>query len=50
MIVFAKPIKFAALFIFGNLLRLAHQMEMVFDIVRVLATVIIYHGCMVIDD
>ncbi|CAL5206540.1 unnamed protein product [Lathyrus oleraceus] len=56
MIVFAKPIKFAILFTFGNLLAVgstafllgpAQQMEMMFDPVRVFATSI-YLGCVVI--
>ncbi|KEH40302.1 putative vesicle transport protein, Got1/SFT2 [Medicago truncatula] len=56
MIVFAKPIKFAVLFTFGNLsavgstaflLGPAQQMEMMFDPVRVFATAI-YLGCVVI--
>nr|XP_027189093.1 vesicle transport protein SFT2B isoform X2 [Cicer arietinum] len=56
MIVFAKPIKFAVLFTFGNLLAVgstafllgpAQQMEIMFDPVRVFATAI-YLGCVVI--
>ncbi|KAH1076679.1 hypothetical protein AAZX31_19G062000 [Glycine max] len=56
MIVFAKPIKFAALFTFGNLLAVgstafllgpAQQLGMMVDPVRVFATAI-YLGCVVI--
>ncbi|KAB2620342.1 vesicle transport protein SFT2B [Pyrus ussuriensis x Pyrus communis] len=56
MIVFAKPIKFAVLFTFGNLLAVgstaflfgpARQMRMMFDTVRVFATAI-YLGCVVL--
>ncbi|XP_050387797.1 uncharacterized protein LOC126804072 [Argentina anserina] len=56
MIVFAKPIKFAILFTFGNLLAVgstaflfgpAQQMRMMFDSVRVYATAI-YLGCVVL--
>ncbi|XP_045808630.1 vesicle transport protein SFT2B isoform X1 [Trifolium pratense] len=56
MIVFAKPIKFALLFTFGNLLAVgstgfllgpAQQMAVMFDPVRVFATAI-YLGCVVI--
>ncbi|TKY55984.1 Vesicle transport protein SFT2B [Spatholobus suberectus] len=56
MIVFAKPIKFAVLFTFGNLLAVgstafllgpAQQLGMMFDPVRVFATAI-YLGCVVI--
>ncbi|CAB4271600.1 unnamed protein product [Prunus armeniaca] len=56
LIVFAKPIKFAVLFTFGNLLAVGstaflfgpgQQMRMMFDSVRVYATAI-YLGCVVI--
>ncbi|KAK9914498.1 hypothetical protein M0R45_038273 [Rubus argutus] len=56
MIVFAKPIKFAILFTFGNLLAVgstaflfgpAQQMRMMFDTVRIYATAI-YLGCVVL--
>ncbi|KAK7261610.1 hypothetical protein RIF29_27925 [Crotalaria pallida] len=56
MIVFVKPIKFAVLFTFGNLLAVgstafllgpAQQFQMMFDPVRVFATAI-YLGCVVI--
>ncbi|XP_015878202.2 uncharacterized protein LOC107414579 [Ziziphus jujuba] len=56
LIVFAKPIKFAILFTFGNvlavgstafLLGLGQQMRMMFDSVRIYATAI-YLGCVVI--
>ncbi|KAM1054847.1 hypothetical protein ACFX13_002185 [Malus domestica] len=56
MIVFAKPIKFAVLFTFGNLLAVgstaflfgpARQLRMMFDTVRVFATAI-YLGCVVL--
>ncbi|CAL0324050.1 unnamed protein product [Lupinus luteus] len=56
MIVFARPIKFALLFTFGNLLAVgstafllgpAKQYRMMFDPVRVFATTI-YLGCVVI--
>nr|ACU17006.1 unknown [Glycine max] len=56
MIVFAKPIKFAALFTFGNLLAVgstafllgpAQQLGMMVDPVRVFATAI-YLGCVAI--
>ncbi|XP_058724637.1 uncharacterized protein LOC131596095 [Vicia villosa] len=56
MIVFAKPIKFAILFTFGNLLAVgstafllgpAQQMQMMFDRVRVFATAI-YLGSVVV--
>ncbi|KAK7384997.1 hypothetical protein VNO78_30704 [Psophocarpus tetragonolobus] len=55
MIIFAKPIKFAVLFTFGNLLAVgstafllgpAQQLGMMFDRVRVFATAI-YLGCVV---
>ncbi|PRQ60419.1 putative vesicle transport protein, Got1/SFT2 [Rosa chinensis] len=56
MIVFAKPIKFAILFTFGNLLAVgstaflfgpAQQIRMMFDTVRIYATAI-YLGCVVL--
>ncbi|KAJ4705845.1 Vesicle transport protein [Melia azedarach] len=56
MIVFVKPIKFAILFTFGNLLAVgstafligpAQQINMMFDSARVYATAI-YLGCVVI--
>ncbi|KAL1352959.1 hypothetical protein HN51_016927 [Arachis hypogaea] len=56
MIVFAKPIKFALLFTFGNVLAVgstafllgpAQQLGMMFDTARVFATAI-YIGCVVI--
>ncbi|XP_061356175.1 uncharacterized protein LOC133300610 [Gastrolobium bilobum] len=56
MIVFAKPIKFAVLFTFGNLLAVgstafllgpAQQLGMMFEPVRVFATAI-YLGCVVV--
>ncbi|MED6196147.1 hypothetical protein PIB30_044647 [Stylosanthes scabra] len=56
MIVFAKPIKFALLFTFGNVLAVgstafllgpAQQLGMMFDTVRVFATTM-YVGCVVI--
>ncbi|KAF3432835.1 hypothetical protein FNV43_RR23937 [Rhamnella rubrinervis] len=56
LIVFTKPIKFAILFTFGNvlavgstafLLGLGQQMRMMFDSVRIYATAI-YLGCVVI--
>ncbi|XP_054788186.1 uncharacterized protein LOC129294090 isoform X3 [Prosopis cineraria] len=56
VVVFAKPIKFAVLFTFGNLLAIgstaflvgpAQQIGMMFDPVRVVATAI-YLGCVVI--
>ncbi|KAI4307122.1 hypothetical protein L6164_030341 [Bauhinia variegata] len=56
LIVFAKPIKFAVLFTFGNLLAVGstgfllgpgQQIQMMFDPVRVYATAI-YLGCVVI--
>ncbi|KAM3681985.1 hypothetical protein ACJW31_12G038200 [Castanea mollissima] len=56
LIVFAKPIKFAVLFTFGNLLAVGstafllgpgQQMRMMFDSARVYATAV-YLGCVVI--
>ncbi|EXB94233.1 Vesicle transport protein SFT2B [Morus notabilis] len=56
MIVFAKPIKFALLFTFGNVLAVGSttfligagkQMRMMFDSARVYATAI-YLGCVVL--
>ncbi|GMN44414.1 hypothetical protein TIFTF001_013607 [Ficus carica] len=56
MVVFAKPIKFALLFTFGNVLAVGStvfligatkQMRMMFDSVRIYATAI-YLGCVVL--
>ncbi|KAG6574237.1 Vesicle transport protein SFT2B [Cucurbita argyrosperma subsp. argyrosperma] len=56
LLVFAKPIKFAALFTFGNVLAVGstaflfgpgQQMRMMFDSVRIYATAI-YLGCVVL--